>query len=219
MNIARLVVQYGPGVAWLLLVASAITLFAALRRFNGRAHPLLAWLAGLSAVAVALVSVLFLRFAPAKVGPLQRVYAQQARPAGDFAFRTLEDGARHTLADYRGKVVVLNLWATWCPPCRHEMPDLDRLHRELRDQGVVVITVSEEPRETIEKLPGYSGMALVKGRLEDASTSSPLYVGPHVARPVTHLIGRDGVLRETLLGGQTLAGLREKLAPLVGGPS
>ncbi len=215
MDLARFVVTFGQGTAWLLLAASAALLLASVRRGNGRLHPALAVFGGLVAVSIAFVAIVFLRFAPAKVEPLKRVYQQAARSADAFAFRTLDDDAVHTLAEYRGKVVVLNLWATWCPPCRHEMPDLDRLQRAFADSGLVVITVSDESRELIEKLPGYTGMAVVKGRLDSTATVSPLYVGPHVARPVTHVIGRDGVLRETLLGGQTMAALEQKVAPLL----
>lgn len=215
MDFARFVVTFGQGTAWLLLAVSAALLLACVRRGNGRLHPALAILGGLVAIAVAFVAIVFLRFAPAKVEPLQRVYRQSEKSAEAFAFRSLDDDAVHTLAEYRGKVVVLNLWATWCPPCRHEMPDLDRLQRALGDSGLVVITVSDESREQIAKLPGYSAMAVVKGRVDTTAAGSPLYVGPHVARPVTHLIGRDGVLRETLLGGQTMVTLERKVAPLL----
>ena len=52
-----------------------------------------------------------------------------------------------SLADDRGKVIVLNLWATWCPPCREEMPTLERLQERYGKEGVVVIAVSDESTE------------------------------------------------------------------------
>lgn len=154
--------------------------------------------------------------AGAALGSLLAAPAPAAGAAGAPAIARVSAAELRRLLDaQRGKVVVLNLWATWCPPCRHEMPDLDRLQRAHADDGLVVITVSDETAEQIATLPGYSAMSLVKGRLDSTATSSPLYVGPHVARPVTHVIGRDGVLRETLLGGQTAAALEEKVAPLL----
>ncbi|MBU6155557.1 MAG: TlpA family protein disulfide reductase [Alphaproteobacteria bacterium] len=67
--------------------------------------------------------------------------ATEARPVPALAF-TDAAGKSLTLADFRGKVVVLNLWATWCTPCVAEMPMLDRLQKELGDEGVVVLALS-----------------------------------------------------------------------------
>ena len=53
-------------------------------------------------------------------------------------------GAEKTLADYRGRGVVLNFWATWCAPCVKEMPQLDRLHKILAPDGIAVLTISED---------------------------------------------------------------------------
>ncbi len=51
-------------------------------------------------------------------------------------------GQKLRLADYQGKVVLLNFWATWCPPCREEMPAMERLYQRYKDRGVVVLAVS-----------------------------------------------------------------------------
>jgi peroxiredoxin len=53
-------------------------------------------------------------------------------------------GNRWTLAQLRGKVVLVNFWATWCPPCRAEMPDLDALYKQFKDQGLVILGISDE---------------------------------------------------------------------------
>ena len=53
-------------------------------------------------------------------------------------------GNRQRLADYKGKVVLVNIWATWCAPCRAEMPALDRLYQERKDRGFVVLGMSDE---------------------------------------------------------------------------
>ena len=67
----------------------------------------------------------------------------ERRQHADF---TLEDlsGTKWTLKDLGGKVVVVNFWATWCPPCRKEMPDLETLYRRFKDQGLVVLAISDE---------------------------------------------------------------------------
>lgn len=61
--------------------------------------------------------------------------------AADFTLASL-DGSSVKLTDYRGKKVLLNFWATWCPPCKAEMPHIEKFYNEMRDQGVVVLGVN-----------------------------------------------------------------------------
>jgi peroxiredoxin len=68
--------------------------------------------------------------------------------APDFSLPTLEGGAV-TVSTLRGQVVFLNFWATWCPPCREEMPSIERLHREFRDQGLAILAVDVDERPTL----------------------------------------------------------------------
>ena len=62
--------------------------------------------------------------------------------AKNFTFKDL-DGKTRSLSDYRGKVVLVNFWATWCPPCRREMPSLERLHQKLQGQPFVILAVDQ----------------------------------------------------------------------------
>ena len=59
------------------------------------------------------------------------------------------DGKTYSLADLRGRVVLVNFWATWCPPCRKEMPDMEKLYREFEKKGLTVLAVSDEERDTV----------------------------------------------------------------------
>ena len=61
------------------------------------------------------------------------------------------DGHTYSLSALRGRVVLLNFWATWCPPCRKEMPDMEKLYRSFAARGLVILGVSDENRETVEK--------------------------------------------------------------------
>jgi len=84
-------------------------------------------------------------------GPLFTAMAMTHHPpeleAPDFALRT-PAGDTVALSDLREKVIVLNFWATWCPPCRLEMPSMERLHQEFKDRGLVMLAVNvqESPR-------------------------------------------------------------------------
>jgi thiol-disulfide isomerase/thioredoxin len=65
------------------------------------------------------------------------------RAKADFTLSDLE-GKSWTLRDLRGKVVLVNFWATWCPPCRKEMPDLDALYKKFKSQGLVILAIDDE---------------------------------------------------------------------------
>ena len=69
--------------------------------------------------------------------------ADKRRQTADFTLQDLR-GQPWTLKDLRGKVVVVNFWATWCPPCRKEMPDLQSLYKKYKDKGLVILAISDE---------------------------------------------------------------------------
>jgi cytochrome c biogenesis protein CcmG/thiol:disulfide interchange protein DsbE len=90
--------------------------------------------------------------------------------APDLAFKVL-DGDRARLSDYRGQVIVLNFWATWCPPCRQEVPDFVDLYRSYQDQEVAFIGVAFE-RGGLDPLRAFSkqkGIPYVVATLEDVA--------------------------------------------------
>src|SRR4029077_7000800 len=88
------------------------------------------------------------------------------KPAPDFSLLDLQ-GSEVKLGQFRGKAVLLNFWATWCVPCRSEMPTIELLHREFGDKGLVVLGVDDEDAQTqiaFLRESGFSFASLVEPR-------------------------------------------------------
>jgi len=129
---------------------------------------------------------------PATIG------AQKGNLAPDFSLVTL-DGRAENLRDYRGRTVVLNFFATWCGPCRAEMPDLQAVYGELRDRGLVVVGVNQgESRQQVSAFAREFGLTFPIGLDEDQSIGRQYGVR---AYPTTFIIDRQGVIREVIVGG------------------
>jgi cytochrome c biogenesis protein CcmG/thiol:disulfide interchange protein DsbE len=107
------------------------------------------------------------------------------------------DGRDLDLAALRGKVVVLNFWATWCPLCRAEMPMLEVFHQKHESEGVTVIGVStDDPHERKAVSRAMQGLTYPAALLVDAK---PNGFAPPQALPITYIIGPDGIIRARLL--------------------
>ena len=105
-----------------------------------------------------------------------------------------------SLADLRGSVVLLNVWATWCPPCREEMPGLQRLHGEYAGQGLAVVGVSidgDAARGEVEEFLRENRLAF---RVLHDPTERVTRTFRTTGVPETFLIGRDGVLLRRWIG-------------------
>ena len=116
------------------------------------------------------------------------------------------DAPTETLHSLHGDVVLLNLWATWCPPCRKEMPDLDQLQGDLADRGLTVVHVSTETDDTLRSWLAENPMSTRHGRIE----RFPL---PVPALPTTLVIDRDGVVRDIMVGGQSYRAFEKAVTP------
>ncbi len=120
------------------------------------------------------------------------------------------EGKPVQLSDYKGKIVVLNFWATWCPPCRAEIPDLVSLQKQYAAQGVVVLGVSMDeggPAKVASFAKKYGiNYPVVMG---DEKTSVA-YGGIQVL-PTTFIIDRKGNVVDALQGATDRAGFEEKI--------
>lgn len=127
------------------------------------------------------------------------------------------DGQNFDLGALRGKVVVVNYWATWCPPCREEMPALDAFFRRYHARGVEMIGLSaDRPRDRDEVHKMMQRFAYPAAMMKDAK---PNGFGAPESLPVTYVIDGAGVVRakfrpdETVVTEQSLADLVETLLP------
>ena len=120
--------------------------------------------------------------------------------APDFTLETIQ-GDTVTLSDLRGKAVLVNLWATWCPPCRAEMPAIQKLYKEYQDRDFVVLAVNATNQDTLSKIPDFTGEygLTFPILLDTAGEVSRRYQLRSL--PSSYFISRDGIIQEVVIGG------------------
>ncbi|KKE78745.1 TlpA family protein disulfide reductase [Oceanobacillus caeni] len=128
--------------------------------------------------------------------------------APDFEIETL-NGEKVSLSDYKGKPVMLNFWATWCPPCQVEMPDMQKFHEK---HEVVVLAVNlldtEMKRDHVQKFVDEFGMTFTIGLDGDGAVSSKYRINPI---PTTYMIDSKGIIRHKSLGAMPYETMVEHL--------
>lgn len=139
-------------------------------------------------------------------------FAQDWRPPQ----LTLKDiqGRYIRLSDYRGKVVLINFWATWCPPCRKEVPDLIRLQREYRSRDLQVIGVTYPPQKLAE-VRRFVRRAKVNYPVGLGTKETKLLFSQSEALPMTIVIGTDGRVRDIIEGILLPEEFEQKIKPLL----
>jgi peroxiredoxin len=117
----------------------------------------------------------------------------------DFTLSDLS-GKKVSLSQYRGKLVFLNFWATWCPPCRAEMPSMERLYQKLKGQGLVVLGVDlQENAKSVQKFVDEHKLTFPI-LLDSDGRVGTTYGARSI--PTTYIIGRDGSALGGTIGGR-----------------
>jgi len=151
------------------------------------------------------LAAMMIAFSPASV-------LRQETKAPQFELKDL-DGRTVRLSDYQGKVVLINFWATWCPPCRAEMPDLVRLQREHgKDLQIIGVTYPPEKKARVRRFarslkvnyPIILGTREIKARFSSEETL-----------PLTVVINRDGKVSDIISGILLREEFDEKIKPLL----
>lgn len=121
-------------------------------------------------------------------------------------FSWMENQKEVKLSDFKGKVILLNFWATWCPPCRKELPDLSQISEELKDKDFVMIGISVDDNQSVldnflknNRLPYkivFEPTELVMKYMESAGQRQNVV-------PQTYIIDKNGKIVETILGARS----------------
>ena len=153
--------------------------------------------------------------APATQRKAPKLQASGNRPVAPVFSATDINGRKLDLADYKGKVVLLDFWATWCGPCRIEIPGFVRLQERYRDQGLVVIGVSVD--DSVEPVRDfYREFSMNYPVVMGESRITELY-GGIVGLPTTFIIGRDGRIYSKHMGATDVSVFEEEVKELLAG--
>jgi cytochrome c biogenesis protein CcmG, thiol:disulfide interchange protein DsbE len=145
-------------------------------------------------------------------GPAPRI----GKPAPDFRVVDL-DGAPVQLSDFRGHPVWLSFWATWCPPCRAESPDIQAAYQQYGDSGLIVLAIDiGEDRSTVRNYVARAGLtfSIALDPTEDVAAAYRI-----VGAPTHYFIDADGILRESQIGNLGKKTMEKKLGTILSPPA
>ncbi|GAE36854.1 TlpA disulfide reductase family protein [Halalkalibacter akibai] len=162
----------------------------------------------LSLAAILIITIVFLQ-------ERQQIGNEPGMLAENFKL-PMTDGQVGELYNYTGDVLILNMWASWCEPCRDEMPDLMRLQSDYESKGLTVLTVNMQTFErTLKDAPAF---------IEEMNITLPVFFDENgvvadrykvVALPATYIINRDGTIEHFIRGEVHYEGLQSLIEPLL----
>ncbi|MEQ9593415.1 MAG: TlpA disulfide reductase family protein [Cyclobacteriaceae bacterium] len=211
-NNVKFLALYGQPITALLILLCLIAIYFTVRR--NKYYLPNSFLSGLGVTILFLLSVVFAlvfaRITMVKPGVMaiinQLEEVKEKAPA--LSFKLVRDDSPRQIEDYRGKVVLVNFWATWCKPCIAEMPDLNKLQADYRDKGLEIIVISDEKRDRLLRYHEKNEMTVNSGYLEQFDWAE---MGSE--RPVTFLLDKNGVVQEYFTGAWDYEYFEAKVTP------
>ena len=132
--------------------------------------------------------------------------------APDFSLPD-QAGKVYTLSGYKGSVILLRFWADWCPSCKDEMPKIDEVFKDLKDKGLYVFGVNvKQGEQAVSAFVKEYDISFPTPMDKDAVTAKAYGV---VGLPTTFIIGRDGKIREKVMGDMTKEDVERLVKPLL----
>jgi thiol-disulfide isomerase/thioredoxin len=146
--------------------------------------------------------------------------AAASQSSSQTASLVLKDtrGRAFRLSAYKGKVVLVNFWATWCPPCRTEVPDLIKMQKQYRDQGLRVVGITYPP-EKMSDVIRFMRKLGVNYRVAIGTKADKALFSASETLPMTVVIDRDGTVRDVVEGILYSDEFDQKVKPLLSGRS
>jgi len=135
-----------------------------------------------------------------------------AKDAPDFTFKSI-DGKEISLSDYKGKVIIVNFWATWCGPCIHEMPSLEKLSQNYKEKGLQVLGLTVQ-----------SNANLIPKKITQTGVKYPVLLNAEKAvglfgyfntLPQTFIINREGKIVAQIEGARSYEQFEKEIKPLL----
>ena len=142
--------------------------------------------------------VIFLKWYVSFFNQSHKPRVQVGGPAPNFTFPGL-DGKMVSLTDYKGKVVFLNVWATWCPPCKEEMPSMEKLYQQLKgeDFEILAVSIDTSGAKAIGPFMKENGLSF-PALLDAGGTIRDLYGTTGI--PESYIIGKEGLIEKIVIG-------------------
>ena len=145
--------------------------------------------------------------------PVTPGQAQLRQPMPHLSFRDIRGRTIH-LKKYQGKVVLINFWATWCPPCRAEIPDLVKLQHQYRGRGLRVIGITYPPQE-VSEVRQFTRTMRVNYPVALGTKETKLLFTASEELPVTIVVGKDGVVHDIIEGILLPEEIEQRIKPLL----